>query len=156
MKKRIFLILTFAVLLFPGFSATNEIEHPATYNLDLSKYTNVLDLTAEKGQNIFSGIIKGIKFKKNIPEAGDKIVIYCTAKTSVNMQSLKGELYSNKQSYGTFELRNQEEKKNKRQDRESPEINRKNQVSEKKGGKRISRRKQKRHPCFFISLVKKD
>lgn len=112
MKKGLFLSLTFAALLFLGCATTNtNIEHPAEYNLDLGKYTNILDLNADK-DNTFSGIIKGIKFKKIIPEAGDKIVIYCTGKPSIEMQSLKGEIFTTIQSYGTFELINQEEKKN--------------------------------------------
>ncbi|MCR5765551.1 MAG: ankyrin repeat domain-containing protein [Treponema sp.] len=113
MKKRIFLILTFAVLFFYGCATTKtETEHPATYNIDLGKYTNILDLKADSGKDNFSGIIKGIKFKKSIPEAGDKIVIYCTGKPSIEMQSLKGEIFTSNQSYGTFELINQEDKKN--------------------------------------------
>lgn len=112
MKKGLFLSLTFAALLFLGCATTNtNIEHPAEYNLDLGKYTNILDLKADE-DNSFSGIIKGIKFKKNIPEAGDKIIIYCTGKPSIEMTSLKGELFSSNHSYGTFELINQEEKKN--------------------------------------------
>lgn len=112
MKKSLFLSLTFAVLLFLGCATTNTtIEHPTEYNLDLGKYTNILDLKADE-DNSFSGIIKGIKFKKNIPEAGDKIIIYCTGKPSIEMTSLKGEIFSSNQSYGTFELINQEEKKN--------------------------------------------
>lgn len=113
MIKRIFLILTFAVLFFYGCATTKtETEHPATYNIDLGKYTNILDLKADSGKDKFSGIIKGIKFKKSIPEAGDKIVIYCTGKPSIEMQSLKGEIFTSNQSYGTFELINQEDKKN--------------------------------------------
>ncbi len=112
MKKGLFLSLTFALFFVFGCATTNtNIEHPAEYNLDLGKYTNILDLNADK-DNTFSGIIKGIKFKKNIPEAGDKIIIYCTGKPSIEMTSLKGELFSSNQSYGTFELINQEEKKN--------------------------------------------
>ena len=112
MKKGLFLSLTFAALLFLGCATTNtNIEHPAEYNLDLGKYTNILDLNADK-DNTFSGIIKGIKFKKIIPEAGDKIIIYCTGKPSIEMTSLKGEIFSSNHSYGTFELINQEEKKN--------------------------------------------
>lgn len=113
MKKKLFLSLTFALFFVFGCATTNTIiEHPATFNLDLSKYVNILDLNRNEEENNFEGIIKGIKFKKDTVFEGDKIIIYCSGKTSIDIASFKGELYSSNHSYGTFELINQEEKKN--------------------------------------------
>lgn len=113
MKKKLFLSLTFALFFVFGCATTNTIiEHPATFNLDLSKYVNILDLNRNEEENNFEGIIKGIKFKKDTAFEGDKIIIYCSGKTSIDIASFKGELYSSNHSYGTFELINQEEKKN--------------------------------------------
>jgi len=111
MKKTSFLILLFLFIFhIPAFSAAKQAEHPLTFNLDVSKYVRVLDFNFDENEQSYSGTINKIKFKADYLLPGDKIVIYCSGKSNIDIKNLEGELFSSNQSYGSFQLINEESK----------------------------------------------